>query len=147
VLGPQVYKYISPNENPRSDDPGGRVGKRRLHGANRRGFESGPLQLEFAYKQKIPRIGLRLELRLRLRLGLRLGIGLRLGLWLGIGLRLELRLGLWLRLGPRLLFLKEIFVNIKLFEFEGSTLLNLPDLTGGFFVHLAMLYITFLPDR
>ena len=104
-----IYKYISPNENLRSDDLDGRVGKRRLHGANRRGFESGPLQLDFAYKQKIPISKL--------------------------------------RLGPRPLFLKEIFVNIKLFEPEGPTLLNFPDRTGVFFVHLAMLYITFLPDR
>ena len=74
---------------------------------------SSPLQLDFAYKQKIPMP------KLGLSLGLRLGISL----------------GLELRLGPRPLFLKEIFVNIKLFEPEGPTLLNVPDRTGGFFVH------------
>ena len=36
-----------------------------------------------------------------------------------------------------------IFVKIKLFEPEGPTLFNLSGRKGGFFVHLAMLYITF----
>ena len=49
MLGPQVYKNISPNENPRSDDPDGRVGKWSQQVRVRVQSPS----IDFAYKQKI----------------------------------------------------------------------------------------------